>query len=783
MDQSESTGAFIRQSCDRLAILDLLDDGLAEANTISKDNATSSGTSTFPDKISKASSGEDPFQLRKRNTADHVWIPRRERRKEGNRIKNEPLCALCQPIFHHSQDLDEFGTGAEQQHHSEQSSFKSAVEASCYICSLLNEKIEALVRSYEHEAEGTQGIQSLFESVNYQVIHEEFEPFIYFTYCERGGHTYPYILSLRLLYTHEIDAALQNTGITNSTRSERNMELVRYWLRQCRNQHKGCGHMDVSGRKLPTRLIEIDSIGGVDTIRLCDGTSLSPSTLYLTLSHCWGREPIYTLLKDNIKHLSETIDRMKLPKVFQDAISMTCHLGFKHLWIDSLCIIQDSREDWLREAPRMGEVYRNATCNIAATGFSDGRNGLFATRDTRLLSPLKVSVDWNGMSPDGETQLRGNYYLLDDGLWTDHVSNAPLNRRAWVTQERILSHSTIHFAAKQLLWECHELIASEAFPNGFNRAISTGGNVKSSFDQTEPKKSYLYWRTVIEAYSKGRLTFHHDKLPAVAGIAREMSRLLPDRYIAGMWEGDLIYSLLWFINSPSDFIYLPSEYCAPTWSWASVDAQIKYLNANRNADMSPQKNDPEEIIYSSIVAVNSTILAGSDDTVADQWSLCIKGPLRRAVKCPMFPGVHHLQRFVLLGWIVNSKKIEISLHLDVPSYSSEEVEETASKDKGNQVKQGPFVRTSDLSLLDPDMSQIFLLPLRSDWEGYYAYRVEMYGLLLNPTGRKRGEFQRIGAFTVGDEEHGKAVLEPLDILEEKFFEEADENGQYTITIV
>ncbi len=102
----------------------------------------------------------------------------------------------------------------------------------------------------------------------------------------------------------------------------------------------------------------------------------------------------------------------------------------------------------------MGEVYRNATCNIAATGFSDGRNGLFATRDTRLLSRLKVSLDWNGISPDGKTELRGNYYSLDDGLWTDLVSNPPLNRRAWVTQERILSRSNIHFGAKQLLWEC-----------------------------------------------------------------------------------------------------------------------------------------------------------------------------------------------------------------------------------------------------------------------------------------------------------------------------------------
>ncbi len=73
MDQSEPTSALIRQSSNRFAISDLLDEGLDELNTSSEDNAASSGTSTFPEKIFVAASGEDPFQLRKRNTAYHVW--------------------------------------------------------------------------------------------------------------------------------------------------------------------------------------------------------------------------------------------------------------------------------------------------------------------------------------------------------------------------------------------------------------------------------------------------------------------------------------------------------------------------------------------------------------------------------------------------------------------------------------------------------------------------------------------------------------------------------------
>jgi hypothetical protein len=113
--------------------------------------------------------------------------------------------------------------------------------------------------------------------------------------------------------------------------------------------------------------------------RLRDGNTLPSSTHYLTLSHCWGRERIFTLLRSNFESFYQNIDTAKLPKTFQDALWMTRRLGFKHLWIDSLCIIQDSHDDWLKEAPQMGEVYRNATLNLAATGFSDGRKGLFST--------------------------------------------------------------------------------------------------------------------------------------------------------------------------------------------------------------------------------------------------------------------------------------------------------------------------------------------------------------------------------------------------------------------
>jgi hypothetical protein len=48
-----------------------------------------------------------------------------------------------------------------------------------------------------------------------------------------------------------------------------------------------------------------------------------------------------------------------LPRLFQDAILITRRIGYRYLWIDSLCIVQDSPNDWRQEMTRMGSIYKH----------------------------------------------------------------------------------------------------------------------------------------------------------------------------------------------------------------------------------------------------------------------------------------------------------------------------------------------------------------------------------------------------------------------------------------
>jgi len=79
---------------------------------------------------------------------------------------------------------------------------------------------------------------------------------------------------------------------------------------------------------------------------------------------------------------------------------MTYESGFRCTWIDSLCIAQNAPDDddWNQEVPQMGEIYKNAICNLAATAFGNGIAGLFVERKASTLVLAKALCTWRNAS-------------------------------------------------------------------------------------------------------------------------------------------------------------------------------------------------------------------------------------------------------------------------------------------------------------------------------------------------------------------------------------------------
>ncbi|KAJ4350881.1 hypothetical protein N0V95_004329 [Ascochyta clinopodiicola] len=157
-----------------------------------------------------------------------------------------------------------------------------------------------------------------------------------------------------------------------------------------------------------------------------------------------------------------------LPQTFQDAASVCQKLGFRYLWIDSLCISQDNLTDWASEARQMKEIYSNAVFTIAATASQDGRGGLFRHRSAGLMPPVLVEVtELNDLLPDKEMPYLSGTDTYLAGCTSNAVLDitmAPLNTRAWVIQERYLSTRTMHFSENLLYWECQESFVNELYP-------------------------------------------------------------------------------------------------------------------------------------------------------------------------------------------------------------------------------------------------------------------------------------------------------------------------------
>lgn len=138
---------------------------------------------------------------------------------------------------------------------------------------------------------------------------------------------------------------------------------AKFWLQDCEENHPECKSL---GSWFPKRVLDVGTQGN-PRLRLYLHEHSRNNPPYATLSHCWGKTRTLRLLKSNLLEMIRGISPAELPRTFQDAVTCARHLGFQYLWVDSLCIIQDSHEDWLEQSSEMSNVYSYSSCNIVCT--------------------------------------------------------------------------------------------------------------------------------------------------------------------------------------------------------------------------------------------------------------------------------------------------------------------------------------------------------------------------------------------------------------------------------
>lgn len=353
--------------------------------------------------------------------------------------------------------------------------------------------------------------------------------------------------------------------VSVSTESKGSFELATRWLIECMGKHQTCRWVSSSAKNFPARLIYIKNKGPLRVARIIPTSDLSTVPEYLTLSHCWGEVEVLRLSANTMEEFSNALPMHRLPKTFREAIDATCRLGFSYLWIDSLCILQDSVDDWASESAIMGDIYRTSSCTIAALAANDSNGGLYRLRNPLVHRPCVLHQDETGC-----------LYAIGHGDPLEHdaeTSEARLLERGWAFQERALSPRTLFFGAVGLSWQCVHGDATEWRPT-----------IRPSDPETRvadnPKSMYLElnsmakWSNLVSLYSSYSLTRPTDRLTAIHGIAKTMQEYLDSSYVAGIWPDLLHLSLLWSTRSPRK--RRPKVYQAPTWSWASVNSPVDF---------------------------------------------------------------------------------------------------------------------------------------------------------------------------------------------------------------
>ncbi|KAH7193931.1 heterokaryon incompatibility protein-domain-containing protein [Fusarium flagelliforme] len=371
-------------------------------------------------------------------------------------------------------------------------------------------------------------------------------------------------------------------------------------LERCNTMHKCHGRCPTP---LPTRVIKVGR--SPHDIRLQKGGYSAP---YICLSHCWGsKQPLITN-KRNVDDHFGCIIWEDLPLLYQDTIRVAWRLNIEYVWIDSLCIIQNSPDDWAREAGRMQHVYGNSWLTIAATSNPDCCSGILdkpCDEETHAgFASFKDCIEWSGVTRKNETfrwlAVPTDINTCEDDKHEKGACRWPLLTRGWVLQERLLSPRVLYFTAANLLWSCKEGTRIEDAVVGHARkpthmGLSAMGSTATKGRGSGPWLDCRFWLDIVEEYSKLKLTNQGDRLPALSGFAQKALKEMPSdtKYLAGLWSCWIFQGLSWhnaqgshdrsFNTSPGKLTECSRQPIqgTPTWSWAAINTSVKFLEMVR----------------------------------------------------------------------------------------------------------------------------------------------------------------------------------------------------------
>ena len=310
-----------------------------------------------------------------------------------------------------------------------------------------------------------------------------------------------------------------------------NHHLAVNWLRKCLAEHSLCNTNLASST--PRRLLEIGSAGDSAAIRLVEWKSSIEQ--YATLSYCWGQCENYKLTETTKDELTRGIRPDDLPSTIRDAIRVTQMLGLSYLWVDALCIFQDSPSDWEDQSYKMAGIYKGCTVMIAPTEAESCSAGFLSKRQPNQEIPSNWLLCAGEERAQGVASVFASVFVhlrskaRCGGTASYNASKfngdiLPNFTRAWCYQEHALAPRVLYVDRTEFSFSCRSGRVCEC--NGAaNWTLGDFGTIHqaakasilemqfaSHLNQVISKDVALkHWEYAAVQYCGRKLTFHRDQ--------------------------------------------------------------------------------------------------------------------------------------------------------------------------------------------------------------------------------------------------------------------------------
>ncbi|KAJ4366322.1 hypothetical protein N0V83_007958 [Neocucurbitaria cava] len=335
-------------------------------------------------------------------------------------------------------------------------------------------------------------------------------------------------------YTHShVRGTTQETDIDFST--------ARGWLEECSHSHDACRQQALSGANvLPTRLVDVrPNRQETSYVRLVNSASLDSTTGkidYVALSHVWGQDDV-ALSSSSLQDMLTDLPLQALPTAVNAAISTAQRLGYRYIWVDSLCVLQDSEDDKRRECAAMASVFRNAALTVVLDQMTtklagEDKPSVPSTSD-KLDQALLLTPETRRVSTEDRLPASASLPAIDFA-----TPGFAWDTRAWALQERLLSRRFLHLG-EQMYWECNSLKASETFPRGLSPLVWEKVHSKNTEGRQQPRVSSRTTPTDTAALPSSH-THCADKS---GGLDKKLRSVTPHHLRNCQWikkEGDCI---------------------------------------------------------------------------------------------------------------------------------------------------------------------------------------------------------------------------------------------------